>query len=348
MTDSLIQEFPYSRHSSYGELLDLVEAFKPKDLFPCTVDKATWRDEVSMQNLFGHLCSGKEFAHDRHMREIIMDEDGERPRKMPKATPEPEETQSRELLESASQSFVSSTDPTDSHPLKEGERPRSPDLPKPPISTDGDDIRSIRTPERGIKRTHDTISSSQSSSLSSPQVAKHRALVQALRNKAPRKEIDNQPIPQNRKSPSPVQQLQNAIGSETEGDEEEEEEEVHEEGEEQATQIKLESQKIDIIEISDDEDLNDMHNINTEDQNTHGPNNNEEDNEPEIESQSTIISYSIFGSQHDSQSGIITSPKSLRRRAEAYKVARSGTFSDWADYAPISSGNNHTKEEERL
>lgn len=44
-------------------------AFKPEDVFPCTVDEKTWDESVSMKELFGHLCSTKQFVHDRHMRE---------------------------------------------------------------------------------------------------------------------------------------------------------------------------------------------------------------------------------------------------------------------------------------
>jgi hypothetical protein len=66
------QRFPYSRHSSYGELCLLVKAFKPKDVFPCTVDANTWSEEVSIENLFGHLCSGQTFCHDSIMRETIQ------------------------------------------------------------------------------------------------------------------------------------------------------------------------------------------------------------------------------------------------------------------------------------
>lgn len=36
--------FPYSRHSSYPELCDLVKAFTPKDVFPCTVDETKWHE----------------------------------------------------------------------------------------------------------------------------------------------------------------------------------------------------------------------------------------------------------------------------------------------------------------
>jgi DNA cross-link repair 1C protein len=39
--------FPYSRHSSYAELRDLVRVFKPVDIYPCTVTKADWHEGES-------------------------------------------------------------------------------------------------------------------------------------------------------------------------------------------------------------------------------------------------------------------------------------------------------------
>jgi DNA cross-link repair 1C protein len=36
--------FPYSRHSSYRELCDLVMAFSPADVYPCTVDELQWHE----------------------------------------------------------------------------------------------------------------------------------------------------------------------------------------------------------------------------------------------------------------------------------------------------------------
>jgi DNA cross-link repair 1C protein len=36
--------FPYSRHSSCSELQHLVGIFKPKDVFPCTVDEENWHE----------------------------------------------------------------------------------------------------------------------------------------------------------------------------------------------------------------------------------------------------------------------------------------------------------------
>ena len=63
-----VQQFPYSRHSSYDELCDLVGALRPADVYPCTFDEKNWDEGDSMQNLFGDLCSGTTFAHDEEMR----------------------------------------------------------------------------------------------------------------------------------------------------------------------------------------------------------------------------------------------------------------------------------------
>ena len=41
--------FPYSRHSSYPELCDLVKVFKPKDIYPCTVDEDYWHKGLFIQ-----------------------------------------------------------------------------------------------------------------------------------------------------------------------------------------------------------------------------------------------------------------------------------------------------------
>lgn len=49
--------FPYSRHASYFELRHLVSAFKPQDVYPCTVDEMRW-DEGEQAQKFnaGALC----------------------------------------------------------------------------------------------------------------------------------------------------------------------------------------------------------------------------------------------------------------------------------------------------
>lgn len=75
-----IQHFPYSRHSSYAELCELVAAFRPKEVFPCTVDPVTWDENDSMEKLFGHLCIGTDFSHDIYMRDINNERQRKRPR----------------------------------------------------------------------------------------------------------------------------------------------------------------------------------------------------------------------------------------------------------------------------
>ena len=63
--------FPYSRHSSYSELCELVAAFKPRDVFPCTVDETTWTPDLSMKALFGEFCLAQKFRHDTEMMRIF-------------------------------------------------------------------------------------------------------------------------------------------------------------------------------------------------------------------------------------------------------------------------------------
>lgn len=45
-----IVTFPYSRHSSYKELCDLVRIFKPKDVYQCTIDEETWGEGKSRKD----------------------------------------------------------------------------------------------------------------------------------------------------------------------------------------------------------------------------------------------------------------------------------------------------------
>jgi DNA cross-link repair 1C protein len=61
--------FPYSRHSSYPELCAFVDAFKPKDVWPCTADPDEWiRNDTSIESLFGRFCSEDEFSYDEFLR----------------------------------------------------------------------------------------------------------------------------------------------------------------------------------------------------------------------------------------------------------------------------------------
>ncbi|KAM6480720.1 hypothetical protein HDV62DRAFT_381286 [Trichoderma sp. SZMC 28011] len=66
--------FPYSRHSSYAELCNLVSAFKPRDIWPCTFHLEAWqKNAMSIQSLFGKYCSGNLFAHDMRINDIVKE-----------------------------------------------------------------------------------------------------------------------------------------------------------------------------------------------------------------------------------------------------------------------------------
>lgn len=63
--------FPYARHSSLPELRHLVSILKPRDVWPCTFDFASWeRKGFTIQSLFGDCCSGNSFAHDLLMEQM--------------------------------------------------------------------------------------------------------------------------------------------------------------------------------------------------------------------------------------------------------------------------------------
>lgn len=66
--------FPYSRHSSHSELRGLVSVFRPRDIYPCVVDDVSWDESKTMEYLFGDLCEGNEFVHDREMRAKVDEE----------------------------------------------------------------------------------------------------------------------------------------------------------------------------------------------------------------------------------------------------------------------------------
>lgn len=68
--------FPYSRHSSYAELCHLVDAFKPKQVYPCTVEEGRWHDHT-VATLFGKHCSGSTFRHDLEMGQAHKNHDSD-------------------------------------------------------------------------------------------------------------------------------------------------------------------------------------------------------------------------------------------------------------------------------
>ncbi|KAK4187205.1 protein artemis [Podospora australis] len=70
--------FPYSRHSSFPELCDLVAAFRPRDVWPCTVDVPQWLKEgITVEDLFGQYCSSNLFLHDKFLSEKYPNPDND-------------------------------------------------------------------------------------------------------------------------------------------------------------------------------------------------------------------------------------------------------------------------------
>lgn len=66
--------FPYARHSSLPELRHLVETFKPKDIWPNTVDMPHWQERgITMRNLFGDWSAGDVFEHDLLVEKITKE-----------------------------------------------------------------------------------------------------------------------------------------------------------------------------------------------------------------------------------------------------------------------------------
>lgn len=64
--------FPWARHSSLPELTHLVETFRPKDIWPCTVDARSWYEKgITMRELFGEHCLGDVFEHDALMDKLF-------------------------------------------------------------------------------------------------------------------------------------------------------------------------------------------------------------------------------------------------------------------------------------
>lgn len=68
--------FPYARHSSLPELREFVRLFKPRGIWPCTVEPALWhKNGITMRKFFGDLCSGDAFEHDTTMAVAFSDLD---------------------------------------------------------------------------------------------------------------------------------------------------------------------------------------------------------------------------------------------------------------------------------
>lgn len=57
--------FPYSRHSSYPELCEFVGAFRPRDVWPCTVHPVEWLNEGMSPVIMPLVAHGVDYLKGR-------------------------------------------------------------------------------------------------------------------------------------------------------------------------------------------------------------------------------------------------------------------------------------------
>lgn len=56
-------QIPYSRHSSYTELCNLVRLFIPIDVYPCVVRDYFYEESLTIEKLFGEFCAQNIFHY---------------------------------------------------------------------------------------------------------------------------------------------------------------------------------------------------------------------------------------------------------------------------------------------
>ncbi|KAI5923516.1 beta-lactamase-like protein [Camillea tinctor] len=69
-----IIQFPWARHSYLPELRHFVSTFKPKDVWPCTVDISWIEKGHTMRKLFGDCCSQDTFEYDKLLEKMVKAE----------------------------------------------------------------------------------------------------------------------------------------------------------------------------------------------------------------------------------------------------------------------------------
>jgi DNA cross-link repair 1C protein len=71
-----------------------VQAFRPKDIYPCTVDRYTYTSDISMEMLFGDICSANIFQADKELHAELGIKDPEAEESQ-RSTPSPSRNRSR-------------------------------------------------------------------------------------------------------------------------------------------------------------------------------------------------------------------------------------------------------------
>ncbi|EER43385.1 DNA repair protein [Histoplasma capsulatum H143] len=325
--------FPYSRHSSYAELCNLIRAFKPQDIFPCTIDPVTWNEEVSINTLFGHLCSGSNFAHDEFMRTMSAQRSSSRPLKRKQLGSDSSSTKNSTQQTDLSISFVQNNElpsviPSISNREHDSDSGRGPGLQLQQAGNcpGATSLPSQQTSENTNLESYNM--DSQSSSLNSQIVAIKHILKEKHRNH----ELEFH-LP----SSFPDYSNENAANGDPRA---------------RISQAQPQPQNIS-ISIS----LPVPQQQTTQDDNCHQPPTgtnilNDDNDSPAdnfLDDESTCsLSPSAFDSEQSMTDTDTTSARRKRRMA-AYHAARKGTYEAWSTlYSPVSAGNNNTEEEAEL
>lgn len=145
-TDATSIGFPYARHSSYEELRGLVSAFKPRDIYPCTLHESSWAEDVSMRTLFGDLCSDNIFEHDSDMTAR---------KALEREVQSPNVASSQGVAESSPNSDTSTADLTQEDLRSYHNLAGDVDV-KPPLPSDATDITPARSQQTGSQTGRDT------------------------------------------------------------------------------------------------------------------------------------------------------------------------------------------------
>ncbi|EGC46320.1 DNA repair protein [Histoplasma capsulatum var. duboisii H88] len=318
---------------AYGIKEDQEISVQQLDIFPCTIDPVTWNEEVSINTLFGHLCSGSNFAHDEFMRTMSAQRSSSRPLKRKQLGSDSSSTKNSTQQTDLSISFVQNNElpsviPSISNREHDSDSGRGPGLQLQQAGNcpGATSLPSQQTSENTNLESYNM--DSQSSSLNSQIVAIKHILKEKHRNH----ELEFH-LP----SSFPDYSNENAANGDPRA---------------RISQAQPQPQNIS-ISIS----LPVPQQQTTQDDNCHQPPTgtnilNDDNDSPAdnfLDDESTCsLSPSAFDSEQSMTDTDTTSARRKRRMA-AYHAARKGTYEAWSTlYSPVSAGNNNTEEEAEL
>jgi DNA cross-link repair 1C protein len=316
------------------------------------VDPETWDEEVSIRSLFGHLCSGEDFLHDKYMREMIDDTDS-RPHKRARHT-------SSSFMTSSQQSSMAHQDTDDDEQRSAfGEehgrihRERRVDF-----MTGGDDWVPPTREERmeEIRQIWECLEGMKDQLLfiNGPLPPEYRQ--ENRRQKEPElagqsKQTQQEGDKQNNSQQSSMSISEVGISAADPTSQSYSNDIATNDPESQLSipSLLLQSQNHD----DESSTFEQQHEQQTIIPNTDGPN----DDSPSLVGEGATTTTISFLNSHSSThhlcrssppSSSSTSSTALKTRLRAYHAARAGTFDAWSEVSLVSAGNDHTEEEVEL